>query len=181
MSYSGAGGRAALRGAVDGLFVRIDPTDVVPALGDGVSPAIIMQLTEAAAEEIARQSAAARGAFEEACKQAGIALADGPGQGKAVSARWIELTGRRDELIPRRARLSDLTVLPRSHDQAPPELGAVLEATLFRAGRPLLVLPPWARPSPATPSRSPGTAAPKPHGRSVGRCRSSSVPARCTV
>ena len=122
--------------------MRIDPTDVVPALGDGVSPAIIMQLTETAAEEIARQSAAARGAFEEACKQAGIALADGPGQGKAVSARWIELTGRRDELIPGRARLSDLTVLPRSHDQAPPELGAVLEATLFRAGRPLLVLPP---------------------------------------
>jgi hypothetical protein len=42
---------------VDGLFVRIDPTDVVPALGDGVSPAIIRELTEAAAGQIERQRA----------------------------------------------------------------------------------------------------------------------------
>jgi nucleotide-binding universal stress UspA family protein len=133
---------------VDGLFVRIDPTGVVPVLGDGMSPAIIMQLTEAAAGEIARQRAAARGAFEEACKRAGVALADSPGDGKAASARWIELTGRRDELIPGRARVSDLAVLPRSHDQAPLELGAVLEATLFGAGRPLLIVPPAGAPAP---------------------------------
>jgi nucleotide-binding universal stress UspA family protein len=127
---------------IDGLFVRIDPIDVVPVLGDGVSPAIIMQLTEAATAEMARQSAAARRAFEDACAQAGVALADRPGQGKTASARWIELNGYRDEIIPRQARLADLTVLPRPHDEAPPELGAVLEATLFGAGRPLLVLPP---------------------------------------
>jgi nucleotide-binding universal stress UspA family protein len=133
---------------VDGLFVRIDPIDVVPALGDGVSPAIIMQLTEAATQEIARQSTAARRALEGACKQAGIALGDTPGQGKAASARWIELTGRRDELIPGKARVSDLAVLPRPQDQAPLELGAVLEATLFGAGRPLLVVPPSGAPAP---------------------------------
>ena len=127
---------------VDGLFVRIDPADVIPAIGDGVSPAVVMQLTEAAAAEIARQSAAASGAFDAACDEAGIGRADGPGQGAAASARWIELTGRRYEIIPRRARVSDLTVLARSHDQAPPELDAVIEATLFGAGRPLLIVPP---------------------------------------
>jgi nucleotide-binding universal stress UspA family protein len=127
---------------VDGLFGRIEPTGVVPVLGDGMSPAIIMQLTEAAAGEIERQRAAAHGAFEAACKQASVPLADSPGQKKAPSARWIELTGRRDELIPARARVSNLTVLPRSHDQAPLELGAVLEAALFGAGRPLLIVPP---------------------------------------
>jgi nucleotide-binding universal stress UspA family protein len=126
----------------DGLFVRIDPADVIPAIGDGVSPAVVMQLTDAAAAEMARQSEAARGAFETACEQAGIALVDGPGQGTAASARWIELTGRRDEIIPTKARVSDLTVLARSHDQAPPELDAVIEATLFGAGRPLLIVPP---------------------------------------
>jgi nucleotide-binding universal stress UspA family protein len=130
------------RAHLDGLFVRIDPADVIPAIGEGVSPAVVMQLTEAAAAEMARQSAAAQAAFEAACKQAGIALAEGPGKGAAASARWIELTGRRDEIIPRRGRLSDLTVLPRSHDQGPPELGAVVEATLFGAGRPLLIVPP---------------------------------------
>jgi nucleotide-binding universal stress UspA family protein len=129
--------------------VQIDPADLVPAIGEGVSPVVVMQLTEAAAAEMRRQSEAARGTFEAACKQAGVALADRLGQGKAASARQIELAGRRDELIPQRARVSDLTVLPRSHDQAPPELGAVLEATLFGAGRPLLIVPPAGAPSSA--------------------------------
>src|SRR5262245_52544126 len=132
---------------VDGLFVRTDPIDVVPVLGDGVSPAIIMQLTEAAASEIERQSAAARGAFEASCAQAAIALADGPGRARAASARWVELTGRRGEVIPSKARVSDLTVRPRAQDEAPPELGAVLEATLFGAGRPLLIVPPAGAPT----------------------------------
>jgi nucleotide-binding universal stress UspA family protein len=138
---SGLGVAQRFAAHVDGLFVRIDPADLVPPIGEAVSPAIIMQLTDAAAEEVARQSEAARGAFEVACEQGGIALVDRPAPG-AVSARWIELTGRRDELIPSKARVSDLTVLPRSHDEAPPELGAVLEATLFGAGRPLLIAPP---------------------------------------
>jgi nucleotide-binding universal stress UspA family protein len=126
---------------VGGLFVRIDPADAVPVIGDGVSPAVVMQLTEAAAAEMTRQSAAARQAFEAACQQAAIELADRPGKDAAASARWIELTGRRDGMIPARAHLSDLTVLPRAHDQAPLELNAVLEATLFGAGRPLLIVP----------------------------------------
>jgi nucleotide-binding universal stress UspA family protein len=44
--------------------------------------------------------------------------------------------------------VSDLAVLPRPQDQAPLELGAVLEATLFGAGRPLLVVPPSGAPAP---------------------------------
>jgi nucleotide-binding universal stress UspA family protein len=127
---------------VEGLFVRIDPAEVVPVVGEGVSPAVVMQLTQAAAAEIQRQSAAARRALEVACEQSGIALAGAPGRSGTATARWVELTGRRDELIPRRARVSDLTVLARQHEQAPPELNAVLEATLFGAGRPLLIVPP---------------------------------------
>lgn len=126
----------------EGLFVRIDPADAIPAIDEGVSPAVVIQLTQAAAAEMERQSAAARGAFETAFEEPGVALADSPGQSAAPSARWIELTGRRDEMIPRRARVSDLTVLARPHEQAPPELNAVLEATLFGAGRPLLIVPP---------------------------------------
>jgi nucleotide-binding universal stress UspA family protein len=126
----------------EGLFVRIDPADAIPVMGEGVSPAVVTQLTQAAAADMERQSSAARGALEVACEQSGIARADSPGRGAAPSARWSELTGRRKEMIPRRARVSDLTVLARPHEQAPPELNAVLEATLFGAGRPLLIVPP---------------------------------------
>jgi nucleotide-binding universal stress UspA family protein len=135
---------AGLFGAhVDGLFVRIDARDAIPVIGEGVSPAIIDQLTQAAAAEMDRQSAAARSTFETTCGKAGVALAPhAPGAEGTASAGWLELTGRRDDVIPRQGRVSDLNVLRRPDDDAPPELRSVLEATLFGAGRPLLIIPP---------------------------------------
>jgi nucleotide-binding universal stress UspA family protein len=127
---------------VNGLFVRIDPGDAIPIIGEGVSPAVIDQLTQAAAAEMDRRSAAARAAFEAACAKAGVTIADRPGAPGKASAGWLEATGRRDEMISRKARVSDLTVLCRPGEQTPSELDAVLEATLFGAGRPLLVVPP---------------------------------------
>jgi nucleotide-binding universal stress UspA family protein len=125
-----------------GLFVRIDPGDAIPVIGEGVSPAVVEQLTRAAEAEMDRQSGAARVTFDAACTQAGVAVRDRPdGQG-AASAGWVEATGRRDQTIARRARLSDLTVMCRPGEQTPPDLDGVLEATLFGAGRPLLLIPP---------------------------------------
>lgn len=129
-----------------GLFVRVDPRDAIPVIGEGVSPAVIDQLTQAAQAEMDRQSAAARATFDAACGAAGAAISDTPGGG-AASAGWVELTGRRHEVVPNRARLSDLTVLCRPDEQMPPEFGTVLEATLFGAGRPLLIVPPQGAPS----------------------------------
>lgn len=127
---------------VNGLFVRIDPSDAIPIIGEGVSPAVVDQLTQAAAAEMDRRSAAARAAFEAACATSGVTIADRPGAPGKASAGWLEATGRRDETISRKARVSDLTVLCRPSEQTPSELDAVLEATLFGAGRPLLVIPP---------------------------------------
>jgi nucleotide-binding universal stress UspA family protein len=132
---------------VTALFVRIDPRDAIPVIGEGVSPAVIDQLTQAAAAEMDRRSAAARATFDTACGEAGAAISDKRSDGGAASAGWVELTGRRDEMIPRKARVSDLAVLCRPDEQAPAEFGAVLEATLFGAGRPLLIVPPQGAPS----------------------------------
>jgi nucleotide-binding universal stress UspA family protein len=127
---------------VNGLFVRIDPSDAIPIIGEGVSPAVIDQLTQAAAAEMDRRSAAARAAFEAACARSGVAIADRPGAPGEASAGWLEATGRRGETVSQKARVSDLTVLCRPSEQTPTELDAVLETTLFGAGRPLLVIPP---------------------------------------
>jgi hypothetical protein len=48
---------------VQGLFVGIDPLDAIPVIGEGVSPAVIEQLTRAAAAEMERQGRAARATF----------------------------------------------------------------------------------------------------------------------
>jgi nucleotide-binding universal stress UspA family protein len=124
------------------LFVRIDPFDAIPVVGEGVSPAIIDQLTEAAAAEMERQRTAARASFEAACGAASVPLADAAPGPRGPSAGWREETGRREELVPRRARASDLVVFGRPEGDPPPELDAVVEATLFGAGRPLLLAPP---------------------------------------
>jgi nucleotide-binding universal stress UspA family protein len=123
------------------LFVRIDARDAIPVIGEGVSPAVIDQLTRAAEAEMKRQRAVARQAFDSDCIAAGIALADVPGGAPAVSAGWREATGRRDQRVPALARTSDLVVFARAKDDESPDLSAVLEATLFGAGRPLLLLP----------------------------------------
>ena len=130
---------------VNGLFVRSDPRDAIPVIGEGVSPAVIDQLTQAAAAEMDRRSAAGRKTFDTACGKSGIAMSDKPSG--TASAGWIELTGRRDVVIPKKARASDLTVLCRPDEHTPPGFAAVLEATLFGAGRPLLIVPPQGAPT----------------------------------
>ena len=126
------------------LFVRIDPLDAIPIVGEGVSPAVIDQLTQAAASEMDRQRAAARTTFEAACGAASMPLADAAPGPHGASAGWREETGRRDDLVPRQARASDLVVFGRAEDDASPDLAAVIEAALFGAGRPLLLAPPTA-------------------------------------
>ena len=134
---------------VNALFVRLDPRDAIPVIGEGVSPAVIDQLTEAAAAEMDRRSVAARQGFEAACGKSGVAISATPRETGTASAAWGEVTGRRDVILPRKARVSDLTVVCRPHEQAPPELDRDLEAILFGAGRPLLIAPPRGAPSPA--------------------------------
>ena len=123
------------------LFVRLDPSDAVPLVGEGISPAIIEQLIHAAEAEMDRRRGAARSAFETACGAAGIAVVEAPAGTRTASAGWREVTGRRDEIIPAKARTSDLVVFARGGDRSSPDLPGVLEATLLSGGRPLLLLP----------------------------------------
>ena len=124
------------------LFVRLDPSDAVPLVGEGVSPAIIEQLTQAAEAEVNRQRGAARSAFESACGKTGIAVVEAPSGARTASAAWHEATGRRDDLIPARARTSDLVVFARGGDPTSPDRPGAIESTLLSGGRPLLLLPP---------------------------------------
>lgn len=127
---------------VSAMFVRPDPYDLVPLIGEGVSPAVIQQLTEAAEAEIDRQRDAAKASFEELCAAYSVEVADAPPASGRASAGWLEITGRRDEIIPRRARVSDLVIFSRTEAEQPTSLRPTLEATLMGAGRPLLLAPP---------------------------------------
>ncbi|MEM7021526.1 MAG: universal stress protein [Pseudomonadota bacterium] len=125
---------------VAGLFVRIDPIDTIPIVGEGVSPGIIDDLAKAAESEMDRRAQTARTHFEAARTAAGVAIAESPPAPGGTSARWTEIIGRREEVIPEMARLSDLVVFGAQPADSV-ELGGAIESTLVGCGRPLLVAP----------------------------------------
>lgn len=126
--------------AIDALFCRVDPSDVVPFIGEGVSPAVIQQLTDAAREEMDRQRGIARRMLESACQAGGYSVGE-ERAGGARTVRWLEATGDRSEIVMHAARLSDLVVFARPLEPDDAERH-VVEATLLGGGRPLLVVPP---------------------------------------
>lgn len=123
---------------VVGLFVRIDPLDTIPIVGEGISPAVIDDLTNAAQAEMDRRASAARAHFEAVRSAAGVGLVEGPPAPSGSSARWTEVTGSRDEVIPRKARVSDLVVFGDQTADSP-ELGGSIETTMVGSGRPVLM------------------------------------------
>ena len=117
-------------GHLTGLFVRPDPADIVPIIGEGISPAIIDELTQAAQTESDRRAALARQQFE---------AGGGDGDG-AVGTDWLEQGGSRAAVVARFGRVADLTVLT-GGDAENGERRMVIEAALMDTGRPVLLVP----------------------------------------
>jgi hypothetical protein len=140
---------------VNALFVRIDPRDAVPVMGEGLSGALIEEIMRAAETEANRDAEVARQQFQVACNAAKAELVETPPGPDAVSAALRERLGSADEVVAREGRLADLIVLPKpKHD---PSM-ITLEAAMLGTARPLLMAPPsvprW---------RLPGTAASNRH------------------
>jgi nucleotide-binding universal stress UspA family protein len=118
-------------GDLIGLFVRSDPGDLVPIIGEGISPAIVEQLTRAAQTELDRRAGVAKRAFDAPCADA---------EAGAVVTDWLEVDGSRAAVVARFGRVADLIVL--TGDAADdPERRTVVEAALLETGRPLLLVP----------------------------------------
>jgi nucleotide-binding universal stress UspA family protein len=121
-------------------FCRVDPGDIVPFIGEGVSPAVVQQLADAARDETDRQREMAREALERACEAAGQTIVEGR-DGGAGRVRWLEVTGDRSEVVMAQGRLSDLVVFARPEATSDAER-AVVETALLGSGRPILLVPP---------------------------------------
>jgi len=130
-----------LNAHVDVLHVRPDPRDAVPILGEGVSGALIEEIMDVAEKESKDRGARARAMFEECRNARGIAVSADPVTGKATVS-WREETGREDEVITMRGRLSDLIAVSRPTEDTDIATTMTLNAALFDTGRPVLVAPP---------------------------------------
>lgn len=121
------------------LFARPDPTEALPYLGDGVSGQVIEDLLQAAREGADDASSRVRKLLTEAAAAAGIPLVDKTTEPPMPSVRFLDVTGRRDEVVANHSRLSDLIVFGESATGIAG--GTALEAAMMSAGRPVLIAP----------------------------------------
>lgn len=123
-----------------GLFVRPDPTEALPYLGDGVSGQVIEQLMQAAKAGSDQASDKARTMFADAASKAGLPLAPKEaGTAPLPSARFLDVAGHRDDMVAAHSRLSDIVVFGEGNAGAAG--GSTLEAAMMSAGRPVLIAP----------------------------------------
>ena len=133
---------------LEGFHVRADPRDAVLAYGDGFGTPVVGDLMERTAQEVAEAAARAKQTFDKAIADQGLPMRTDPPALKPgtkitleATAAWREETGFAGELIPRRARLYDLVVLGRSDRVIDEPHSDVLEDTVMRCGRPVLLAP----------------------------------------
>lgn len=121
------------------LFARPDPTEALPYLGDGVSGQVIEDLMQAARDGANEAAARVRAALAKAAQEAGIPVAEKGGEAEMPSVRFVDVTGRRDEVVAKHSRLSDLIVFGESATGVAG--GTALEAAMMTADRPVLIAP----------------------------------------
>ena len=131
---------AAFSGHVVGLHVRTDPATAVPLVGEGMSGAMVEEMMAVAERLAASRAAAARSAFDEVCARHGAPLVAAP-PAEGVSAEWVDVTGREEEVVAWRGRLSDLVVVTRPREGAESRTTMTVNAALMESGRPLLLAP----------------------------------------
>ncbi|MEQ8281838.1 MAG: universal stress protein [Parvibaculum sp.] len=121
------------------LFARPDPTEALPYLGDGVSGQVIEDLLQAAREGADDASARVLQMLNEAASKSGFPIVGKGAEPPLPSIRFLDVTGRRDEVVANHSRLSDLIVFGESATGIAG--GTALEAAMMSAGRPVLIAP----------------------------------------
>lgn len=127
---------------VTALHVAIEPERSLPLLGEGMTAAMVADLTASLTAEAKRSREVAEGLFDRLCRQAGlpvVGVEDPPQPGSFAAALACE-SGVEAETVAELGRLHDLIVLARTQGEDGTS-SPTLEAALFDTGRPLLVAP----------------------------------------
>ncbi|MDZ5646203.1 universal stress protein [Nitrospirillum sp. BR 11828] len=154
----GAGDRAALAAAfalarrdgghVLGLVPNPDPREAVPALGEGVSGALVEEIMTMVEQESRNHRTRARQTFDAVLAEAGATLAESPVAAASpdaaapVTGDFREVVGNQEDVAVVQARLADLSVMAQVAETTGGEALLMLEAILLDSARPLLVVPP---------------------------------------
>jgi nucleotide-binding universal stress UspA family protein len=131
---------------LEAFHARLDPRDLLAYAGDGFSGSAAGDLIEQLVEEADATVKKIKTSFEAAIvahqiRQRDVPPSQSPPNADA-SAVWHDDIGYAPMLIPERARFFDLIVLGRSERVVDESHTDVIEQTLIKSGRPVLLAPP---------------------------------------
>lgn len=129
------------KGNVAALYLRADPRDVMPMVGEGLSGALMQDLMKSLEQENKSHAAKARDHLEKALAAIGGAYCERAPGSDRVSGSFAEAAGVTEDVMAAAARLSDVTVFPSVANEDRTAVLVGLEAALLEGGRPLLVAP----------------------------------------
>jgi nucleotide-binding universal stress UspA family protein len=124
---------------VAGVYVRPDPSEVLPYLGEGISANVIQEIMDASRKASERAAVAARAGLDRLAKAAGAPTHQQaqPGVGASFNIR----EGLSDEVLAEEARLSDLVVFDTPADAKDTTLRVAMESALVNGRKPMLLVP----------------------------------------
>lgn len=132
---------AAFESHVAGVYVKPDPSEVLPYLGEGVSAGVVQEIMDTAQAASARASAAALATMERIAKDAKAPVSR-PGHAAAgLGASFLTREGPIVDIICEETRLSDLVVFELPSEAKDGGSRATLEAALVNGRKPLLLTP----------------------------------------
>ena len=126
---------------VAGVYVKPDPSEVLPYLGEGISAGVIQELMDASREAAKLAAASARAALEQAAKAAGALVQPSAQAGAGFGGSFHVREGLSEEVIAEEARLSDLVVFGSPGEAKDTTTRAMVEAALLNGRKPLLLVP----------------------------------------
>lgn len=126
---------------IEALFVHADPRESVPYGELPLSPDIVQDLIDTAADLEKASSKAARAAVASLSDEAGVRLVAAPQYGDEVTISYQEIREHLPRALDKSARLCDLVVFPPIRETDDPEVQDAFIRTLMKVGRPVLLSP----------------------------------------
>jgi nucleotide-binding universal stress UspA family protein len=121
------------------LFVHADPRESVPYGELPLSPDIVQDLIDTAADLEKASSKAARATLASMTAEAGIRIVSAPQRAEAVTLSYQEVTGHLPRALDREGRLCDLVVFPPIRETDDPDVQEAFVRTLTKLERPVLL------------------------------------------
>ncbi len=126
---------------VEGFFVRPDPNETLPFMGEGVAGPVIQDILSAAKDAADHAAARAKATVEKHAQASGFQMLDAPRGPGAPTMSFVQDMGPFAVVVGARALLCDLVVFENGHPNEGYGYADALQECLMARGRPILLSP----------------------------------------